>query len=255
MIDSHVHLLSERYDEDREQLLKDLPGLGITAAIEAGVDVAYCKEAQALCERVPYLYFLAGIHPHDAADTKEDYLAELRTLTTDKKCVGIGEIGLDYYYEHSPRDIQMDRFDAQMALAEELGLPVCIHSRDATAPTLDMLKKYAGKVMGVMHCYSGSVESAKVYLNLGYYISIAGPVTFKNAAKLPEVAKMVPVDRLLVETDCPYLAPVPKRGKRNQPDYVRYTMEYVAQLRDVSFEALEQQTEENTKRLYQRMVD
>jgi len=252
MIDSHCHLLSDSFDEDREVLISSLFENGLTAAIEAGVDVQNGYAARTLCEAHSGIWYLAGIHPHDAKAA--DYLDHLKTLYAHSKCVGIGEIGLDYHYDLSPREVQLRVFHEQMALAKELKAPVCIHTREAIAPTLEVLSAYRGDVVGVLHCFSGSVETAKQCLDLGYYISFAGPVTFKNANKLLDVAKYVPSDRILVETDSPYLAPVPKRGKRNQPDYAYFTLSRVAELRGQDVEELDRLTEENTRRIYPKMV-
>ncbi len=254
MIDSHCHLLEERFDSDREELIAGLGGAGVSAVIEAGTNLADSVQARDLSRAHPMIYFLAGVHPHEAAGVPENYLGRLGELYRDEKCLGIGEIGLDYHYDFSPRAVQLRVFDEQLSLAKALSAPVCIHSREATQHVLEGLARYRGEVIGVLHCFSGSVETAKACLDLGYYISFAGPVTFKNANKLLDVAKMVPDDRILIETDSPYLAPVPMRGKRNQPAFVAHTLDRLCELRNQNREALERLTEENTQRLYGKMV-
>jgi len=194
-------------------------------------------------------YATVGFHPHSAKLFNEAGYDELITLAQQPKVVAIGEIGLDYYYDNSPREQQKYAFRRQMALAKELDLPVVIHSRDATKDTIDIIKEFPD-VRCLLHCYSGSLETAREYLAMGHYISIAGPVTFKNASRLQEVAKNIPLDRLLIETDCPYLAPVPMRGKQNEPAYVKYVAEKLAELQHVSFEELVKQTMENTIKFF-----
>ena len=253
MIDSHAHLLEDAFDGDREELIARLPEQGVKRMIEAGVDVALSERAQQLAHTAPYIYFMAGIHPHETKDVPQDWEMRIAALAADEKCVAIGEIGLDYHYDFSPRTVQRELFARQLELAAKLQMPVCIHSREATEDTYAALKEFFPKVRGVLHSYSGSVEMAQKYLDLGYMISLGGVVTFKNANRLLEVAKMIPEDCLLVETDCPYLTPVPLRGRRNEPAYVRHTLECIARLRGVSPQELERQTEQNTYRAYSKL--
>ncbi|TJX12961.1 TatD family deoxyribonuclease, partial [Tissierella creatinini] len=195
--------------------------------------------------------FYATVHPHDAQDIPETYLDELRELSKEEKVLAIGEIGLDFYYDNSPRDIQRKVFLEQLQLARELDLPVVIHTRDAAGETFEILKDaHAKGTKGILHCYSGSPEMALEYVKLGFYISLGGPVTFKKARVPKEVAGVVPLDKLLIETDCPYLTPEPFRGKRNEPKYVAYTAEAIAEIRGISIEELAEATSRNVREIF-----
>ncbi|NLX62749.1 MAG: TatD family hydrolase [Tissierellia bacterium] len=251
LIDSHAHLDDRRFDKDRDEIIKSLEEAGVELVINPGADVSSSIKAVALAEKYPNIYAAVGVHPHDAKTMDENTIDLLRSFTKREKVVAIGEIGLDYHYDNSPRDVQRKRFREQLALAKEVGLPVIIHSRDAAKDTYDILEEAQdGSLKGVMHCYSGSIEMAMEYIKLGFYISLAGPVTFKNARVAKEVAKAVPIDRLLIETDAPYLTPEPYRGKRNEPVYVRYVAGTIAELRGMTFEEVAKKTAENTKRLF-----
>ncbi len=251
LIDSHAHLDDRRFDRDRDEIIRSLKEAGVELVINPGADVSSSIKAVALAEKYPNIYAAVGVHPHDAKTMDENTIDLLRSFTKREKVVAIGEIGLDYHYDNSPRDIQRKRFKEQLDLAKEVGLPVIIHSRDAAGDTFEILKEAQdGTLEGVLHCYSGSVEMAMEYVKLGFYISLAGPVTFKNARVSREVAKAVPIDRLLIETDAPYLTPEPYRGKRNEPVYVRYVAGTIAEVRGMTFEELASKTAENTKRLF-----
>lgn len=251
LIDSHAHLDDERFDKDRDILIKSLKENGIDLIINVGADVSSSIKSVSLSQEYENIYAAVGVHPHSAKDMDESTIDILKSFAGREKVVAIGEIGLDYYYDNSPRDIQRQRFIEQLELAKEVDLPVIIHSRDAAGETFDILKSAQdGSLEGVLHCYSGSVEMALEYIKLGFYISLAGPVSFKNAKMPKEVAKAVPLDRLLIETDSPYLTPEPYRGKRNEPIYVRYVAGTIAELREMSFEELATRTSENTKRLF-----
>ncbi|NLY86772.1 MAG: TatD family hydrolase [Tissierellia bacterium] len=251
LIDSHAHLDDRRFDRDRDRIIKDLENNGIELVINIGADLKSSIASVSLAEKYPNIYATVGVHPHSAKDMDEASLEILRSLAKRDKVVAIGEIGLDFYYDNSPRDDQRKWFKEQLKLAKELNLPVVIHSRDAQQETFDILKEAQdGSLRGVLHCYSGSKEMAMEYIKLGFYISIAGPVTFKNARVLKEVAKAVPLDKLLVETDCPYLAPEPHRGKRNEPVYVKYVAGTIADIKGISFEELAKATNRNTKELF-----
>lgn len=251
LIDSHAHLDDKRFDRDRDSLIKDLESNGIELVINIGADLKSSIASVSLAEKYPNIYATVGVHPHDAKNMDDSTLEILRSLAKRNKVVAIGEIGLDFYYDNSPRDEQRKWFREQLKLAKELDLPVVIHSRDAQQETFDTLKEAQdGTLRGVLHCYSGSKEMAMEYIKLGFYISIAGPVTFKNARVLKEVAKAVPLDKLLVETDCPYLAPEPHRGKRNEPVYVKYVAGTIADIKGISFEELAKATNRNTKELF-----
>ncbi|MDO5689585.1 MAG: TatD family hydrolase [Tissierellia bacterium] len=253
LIDSHAHLDDPRFDEDRDQLITQLNELGVDLVINPGADRTSSEKAISLSEIYENIYAAVGTHPHDADGFTEEDFAYYKQAASLPKVVAIGEIGLDYYYDNSPRELQKTVFRRQLELAEEVQLPVLIHSREADQDTFALLEEFQGRVKGVMHCYSGSVEMAKRYLGLGYYISLAGPVTFKNARVPKEVAAMVPADRLLVETDSPYLSPEPKRGKRNDPSKVVYVAREIAKLRGMSYEELAKLTRENTLRLFEKL--
>ena len=247
--DSHAHYDDSRFDDDRDQALLSLAENGVSNIINIGADLESSKATVALADKYDFVYGAVGVHPHDAKTLDENVLSEIGRLSEHSKVVAIGEIGLDYYYDNSPRDIQRYWFERQMNLAYDLNLPVIIHSRDTTEDTIKICKE--NKIHGgVIHCFSGSVETAKIFLDLGYYISFAGPVTFKNAKALPDVAKIVPEDRLLIETDSPYMAPEPHRGKRNCSVYVRHVCEKIAELRGVSAEHMAKVTADNAKRLF-----
>lgn len=237
IFDTHSHLLDESFNEDREKLLTELPELGMEGMIEIGVDVDWSARAAQFAAENSFIYASAGVHPHEASGAKEGFVAALRDILVKPKVVAIGEIGLDYHYDLSPREVQRSVFEAQLQLAKETGKPVIIHMRKASEDTMALLKKYKG-LRGVMHCYSGSLETAKEALKLGFYISFSGSVTFKNAVNLQPVAEYVPLDRILAETDCPYLTPEPFRGRRNDPSKVRYVLEKLAELKKMSYDEM-----------------
>lgn len=251
LIDSHAHLDEDRFDKDRDELIKSLNENGISMVINPGADLPSSIKSVKLSEQYDNIYAAVGVHPHSADEMDEGTIEVLKAFGNRKKVVAIGEIGLDFYYDNSPRDIQRKWFKRQMELAKELNLPIIVHSREADQETFDMIKAQSdGNLTGVIHCYSGSVELMKEYIKLGYYISLGGPVTFKNAKTPKEVAKAVPLDRLLVETDSPYLTPEPYRGKRNEPLYVRHVAAMIAELREMTIEEIARATSENTKRLF-----
>lgn len=252
LIDSHVHLDDERFDGDRDILINSLKDNGIELVINIGADMDSSMNSIELSKRYDNIYAAIGVHPHSASEMTEKTLDELRDMAKEDKVIAIGEIGLDYYYDNSPRDIQRKWFREQLELAKELDLPVIIHSRDATKETYDIIKEAQdGTLRGVLHCFSGSVEVAMEYIKLGFYISIGGTVTFKNARVVREVAEVVSLDRLLIETDCPYLTPEPYRGKRNEPMFVKYVAEKIADIRGISVEELAKLTNKNTKELFE----
>lgn len=250
MIDSHAHLDEERFDEDRDELIKSLKENAISYVINPSSDMETSRRVVELSNKYYNIFAAVGIHPHDAEGFKEEDLDELRELSKDERVVAIGEIGLDYYYDNSPREIQKEVFRKQLQLSHELDLPVIIHTRDAMGDTYDILKEFEGRVRGVMHCYTGSIEMAEKFMKLGFYISIAGPVTFKNAVNVREMAKQIPLERLLIETDSPYLAPVPNRGKRNDPTNVRYVADMLANLKEIQIDKIIEHSRENTVELF-----
>lgn len=251
LIDSHAHLDSKEFDKDREEIVKSFKDLGIEYTIVPAANMKSSNKIVKLIKEYDELYGAVGVHPHDTKDMKIEDIEELFKLSEEEKVIAIGEIGLDYYYEYTDREIQKKWFREQIKLAKKIGLPIIVHEREAAKDVFDIISsEYDETLKGVIHCYSGSLEMAKKYIDLGFFISFAGPVTFKNAIKPKEVAKDIPLDRLLVETDSPYLTPVPFRGKRNNPTYVKYVAEEIAKLKDISLEELEKITNKNTKILF-----
>lgn len=250
LIDSHAHLDDPKFDEDRLQIIENLAKDRIEYVINPGADRPTSEAAYVLANEHEKIYAALGTHPHSADELTNEDIERYRELAKSDRVLAIGEIGLDYYYDNSPREIQKEAFIAQMKLAEELGLPVIIHTREASGDTYDIIESFKNRVYGVMHCYSGSAEMAKRYLELGYYISLAGPVTFKNARVSKEVAEIVPMDRLLVETDAPYLSPEPRRGRRNEPKNTLYVAEVIAEIKNMDLDDFIKQTNENTKKVF-----
>lgn len=251
LFDSHCHLEDERFAGEVEDVLARMQAAGVSRCILAGSDIDSSTRIAALAAAHANVYGVVGIHPHEAKYFDENTLPALAALLQQPRIVGVGEIGLDYYYDHSPREIQRDVFARQLDFAYEQGVPAVFHVRDAHGDVTDLFRAQRGRLpAGVLHCYTGSVESAREYLSMGFYISFSGSVTFKNAHNLQEAARYVPIDRLLVETDSPYLAPAPMRGQRNEPAYVRYVAEKVAELRGIPLEELIAQTTANVERLY-----
>ena len=251
LFDSHCHLENGRFESDLPDVMARMKDAGVSRCILAGSDMETSEQIVKMASEYPDVYGVVGIHPHDAKTWTDDCAARLAEWVKEERIVGIGEIGLDYYYDHSPRDVQKEVFEKQLLLARELNMPAVFHVRDAHGDVLDILRKNRAQLPdGVVHCYSGSVESAREYLDMGFYISFAGPITFKNANKLLDVAKYVPLDRILVETDSPYLPPVPHRGKMNYSGYMHYTLEAVADIRNKTPEDMAAITVANTCRLF-----
>lgn len=248
IFDSHAHYDDARFSEDVCDLLDTLPEKGVSGVISCGVNAESTRFAQALAQKYDYIYAAAGFHPLNLEDVPENAETVLRELLKDPKTVAIGEIGLDYHYEKESRTEQLALFEMQLRLAKELDLPVIVHDREAHDDTLRLLKEI--QPTGVVHCFSGSVEMAKEILKLDMYIGLGGAVTFKNAVKPVEVAAMVPAERLLLETDAPYMTPVPFRGKRCDSSLIAYTAARIAEIRGVDTRALCTQTEINTRRLF-----
>jgi TatD DNase family protein len=256
LIDSHAHLDSSRYNADLSAVIKRARKAGLVAIVNIGADLDSSRAAVALAETYKFIYATVGFHPHGAKEVTPRKLDELRDLAHHPKVVAIGEIGLDYYRDHSPRPVQRRVFAQQLELATELELPVVIHDRDANNDVIATLRDWIyssppmGERLGVFHTYSAGPERLEEVLELGFYISISGPVTFPKAEKLREVAAKAPLDRLLVETDCPYLTPEPHRGRRNEPAYVQYVAEAIARARGVPAKAVAKATTDNTRRLF-----
>lgn len=251
LFDTHAHLNAEQYNEDLEQVIERAKSEKVEKIVVVGFDRPTITRAMELIEAYDFMYAAIGWHPVDAIDMTDEDLAWIKELSQHEKVVAIGEMGLDYYWDKSPKDVQKEVFRRQIALAKEVNLPIIIHNRDATEDVMTILKEEgAAEVGGIMHCFTGSLEIAKACMEMNFYISFGGPVTFKNAKKPKEVVKDIPSDRLLIETDCPYLTPAPFRGKRNEPSYVKYIAEQIAELREISFEELAALTTENAKKVF-----
>ena len=248
IFDSHAHYDSEAFDADRKELLGTLKNQGVVGVVNCGSDMASSLKSLELADEFDFIYAACGIHPHEAEGCKQGYLPVLKKLCLEEKCVAVGEIGLDYHYDFSPREIQKQVFEQQIVLAKELDLPVIVHDREAHEDTFELLKRYKPK--GVVHCFSGSAEMAKEIVKLGMYIGLGGAVTFKNARKPREVAAVVPSDRLLIETDCPYMTPVPHRGKRCDSTYIPFTAEVIAEVRGTTAQEILDLTRVNANSLF-----
>lgn len=251
MIDSHAHYDDERFDPDREEVLNECVRQGVTHIINAGSNIESSKKSIEFARKYPFMYAAAGVHPHDVSGCGPDTIDTLRELAKENKVVAIGEIGLDYYYDFSPRDLQREWLAKQIGLARELKLPIIIHNRESHKDILDILKsENAKEVGGVFHCFSGSAEMAREVLNLGFRIGIGGTVTFKNARKTIEVVNYTPLDMLLTETDCPYLAPEPHRGKRNWSGFIRHVLEKISEIKGIDYSIAEEATANNAINLF-----
>jgi TatD DNase family protein len=251
LFDTHVHLNAEQFNDDLQEVIDRAIAEGVTNMVVVGFDELTINKAIELAEKYDFIHASVGWHPVDAIDMTPEHLEWLKDLASHPKVVALGEMGLDYYWDKSPKEIQKEVFRKQIRLAKEVKLPIIIHNRDATADIVEILKEEnAGEVGGIMHCYSGSVETALECIDMNFYISLGGPVTFKNAKKPKEVAESIPLDRLLVETDCPYLTPHPYRGKRNEPAYVKLVAEEIAGLKGVTFEEIAEATTKNAKKLF-----
>ncbi|MBR6329446.1 MAG: TatD family hydrolase [Lachnospiraceae bacterium] len=251
IFDTHAHYDDARYDEDRDELLSSLKNGGVGALCNVSSDVESLDSSVALAEKYDFIYAAVGIHPSDCAEMDDTVIRRIKDLAAGKKVVAIGEIGLDYYWPEPDHDIQKKWFERQLNLARELKMPVIIHSREAAEDTYDMMKALnAGDIGGVVHCFSYDVSYAKKYLDMGFFIGIGGVVTFKNAAALKEVAGYVPLSSIVLETDCPYLAPVPHRGERNSSLYLSHVADEIAGIKNISRSEVEEATWENAHKLY-----
>lgn len=251
LFDTHAHLNDKQFADDLEEVINRAREAGVTKITNVGYDLNSSIESIKIAKKYDGVYAVIGVHPHDADSVDKESLIKLRMYAKEPEVVAIGEMGLDYYRNLSPQDVQQRVFREQIHLAKELKKPIVIHDRDAHGDVLNILKEEkAGENGGILHCFSGSWEFARQCMNLGFHISLAGPVTFSNANKLVEVAKLVPLDRLLVETDCPYLSPHPFRGKRNEPARVRVVAEKIAELRGITLEEVAEATTQNAKNVY-----
>ena len=251
IFDTHAHYDDEDFDADRYELLERMKEHGVGTIVNIGASMRSCKTTLALAEKYPFVYGALGVHPSDCGTMTEEDIQWIKANAANEKIVAIGEIGLDYYWDNVERDVQKKWFVRQLEIAKETGLPVIIHSRDAAQDTLEIMKaEHKDTTGGVIHCFSYGVEMAREYLNMDYFIGVGGVLTFKNGKKLKEVVEYAPMDKLVLETDCPYLAPVPYRGKRNSSLYLTHVVEEMAAIKGMSVEEVIRVTAENAKRLY-----
>lgn len=251
LFDTHVHLNAEQYEDDLQEVINRALEKGVQNMVVVGFDEPTIKKAIQIAETYDFIYASVGWHPVDAIDMTDEHLAWIEELAQHPKVVALGEMGLDYHWDKSPKEVQKDVFRRQIRLARKVNLPIIIHNRDATEDVVTILKEeHVEEVGGIMHCFTGSIEVAKQCMDMNMYISFGGPVTFKNAKKPKEVAAELPLDKLLIETDCPYLTPHPFRGKRNEPGYVSYIAEQIAELKGITYEELADITTANAKKLF-----
>ena len=250
IFDTHAHYDDEQFDTDRDQLLASMEAGGVGTIVNVGASLASSRTSVSLAERYSFIYAAVGVHPDHTGELDEDKLRELRELCGQEKVVAVGEIGLDYYWDEAPREVQKRWFVRQLELARELDLPVLIHSREAAADTLEIMQEHARGLEGVIHCFSYSKELAREYVRMGFFIGVGGVVTFKNGRKLKEVVEDIPLTSIVLETDCPYLAPVPYRGKRNSSLNLPYVVEELAQIKGLTPEEIVEITNRNARRLY-----
>lgn len=255
IFETHAHYDDDAFAKDREELLQGMPASGIPVLVNVGADLPSSRRSLLLAEKYPYVYAAVGVHPDEAKTLNEEGLDWLRAQAAHPKTAAIGEIGLDYHWDNSPREIQRYWFGRQLELAREVGLPVIIHSRDAAQDTMTLVKQHdAGTIGGVVHCYAYSTEQAAEYMEMGLFLGIGGVLTFKNARKLKEVVQMAPLSRLVLETDSPYLAPVPHRGQRNDSRNLQFVARAIAEIKGITQEEVERVTFENALRLYPKVV-
>lgn len=250
IFESHAHYDSHQFDEDREELLKSMQGNGVGTILNVCADWESVTEVVDMVQNYPFMYAAVGLHPDEVGVLDEERFEFLKKQCQKEKVVAIGEIGLDYYWDNESHDVQKRWFVRQLELARELNLPIIIHSRDAAEDTLKVMKEHAQGLRGVIHCFSYSKELAEEYVKMGFHIGIGGVVTFKNGKKLKEVVEVIPVERILLETDCPYLAPEPYRGKRNSSLYIPNIAQAIADIKGITYEEVVAQTEQNAKALF-----
>jgi len=247
--DTHAHYCDKRFNNDRDELLALMPDAGISLILNSGSSLQSSKFSLSLADKYPFIFASAGVHPHDAKSMTDDTVTELKVLLSHPKAVAVGEIGLDYHYDFSPREVQRNRFREQLELARDMDKPVIIHERESLGDTIDAVRGF-DDLTGVFHCFSGSWETAKAILDMGWYLSFTGVITFKNARRVLEVLEKMPADRIMLETDCPYMAPEPKRGHRNSSLYLPFIAEKIAEVRGISKEEVAAFTTENGKRFF-----
>lgn len=250
IFDSHAHYDSSQFHEDREELLNSMKENGVGTILNSGASWKSVTEVVELAEKYPFIYAAVGLHPDEVGDLSEERFEFLKKQCQHEKVVAVGEIGLDYYWDNESHEVQKEWFVRQLNLARELDLPVIIHSREAAEDTLNIMKDHGNGLRGVIHCFSYSKELAEEYIKMGFHIGIGGVVTFKNGKKLKEIATSIPLERILLETDCPYLAPEPHRGKRNSSLYIPHIAQEIADLRGITYEEVVAQTEMNARNLF-----
>lgn len=250
VFDTHAHYDDEQFNEDRDELLSSMPAWGVSAIVNVSASLASCWKVVEMAHRYPFLYAAVGVHPDEVGALNEKNFTLMRELFADEKVVAVGEIGLDYHWDTEPREVQKKWFVRQLELAGELGLPVNIHSRDASEDTFRIMQEHGRGLKGIIHCFSGPKELALEYIKLGFHIGVGGVVTFKNGKKLKRVVEAIPLTHIVLETDCPYLAPEPYRGRRNHSAYLKYVAEEIAMLKEITAEEVIRQTEENAKFIY-----
>lgn len=250
IFDTHAHYDDEQFDKDREELLNSITDKGVGAIVNVSAAYESFERVVGMAQRYPFMYAAVGVHPDEVGDLDEEKFARMKELCQSDKVVAVGEIGLDYYWDNESHKLQKEWFIRQLELAGELGLPVNVHSREAAQDTMRIMKEYGKGLDGVIHCYSYSREMAQEYVRMGFYIGVGGVVTFKNARRLKETVEAIPLTSIVLETDCPYLAPEPFRGKRNDSSYIKYTAGKIAEIKGVTYEDVVRQTEENARRLY-----
>lgn len=250
LADSHAHLEMNDFDRDRAEVIRRAVDAGVDLIITVGTTLDDCRKAISIASMFKNVYAAIGIHPHEVKDIDGSTYETIKIMAKRDKVVAFGEIGLDFFRNLSPKDVQVRRFEEQLELASEIGLPIIIHDRDAHQETLKMLERWKGRHRGVIHCFSGDYRMAEKCLDMGFFISVTGAITFKKSEKLQEVVKKVPVSRLLLETDAPYLTPHPFRGKRNEPAYVVHTAKKIAEIKGLSVEELTRFTYQNTKNVF-----
>ena len=250
IFDTHAHYDDEQFNEDREQLLAELPELGVKSIVNVGASLKGCRASLDFAKKYPYFYAAVGVHPDACGELNEETFAELEKWCQEEKVVAVGEIGLDYHWDVEPRDVQKKWFIRQIELARKLNLPINVHSRDAAEDTFNLIKEHAQGMKGIIHCFSGSKELAIEYVKLGFLIGVGGVVTFKNGKKMKQVVEAIPLESIVLETDCPYLAPEPYRGRRNNSSYIKYMAEEIAKIKSTTCEKVLTQTVENAEKVY-----
>lgn len=250
IFDTHAHYDAEQFDEDREILLNSMAENGVGAIVNVSATYDSCKRVVDMAQKYPFMYAAVGIHPDEVGSLNEERFLEMKKLFSCDKVVAVGEIGLDYYWDNESHELQKEWFIRQLDLARELGFPVNIHSREAAADTMEIMKEHGKGLKGIIHCYSYSKEMAEEYVKMGFHIGVGGVVTFKNGRRLKETVEAIPLSSIVLETDCPYLAPEPYRGKRNNSSYIKYVAEEIARLKNVTYEEVVAQTEQTARELY-----